>query len=72
MVSVICRVEILCSEVISYEPQVLGKNHAAASLQTQTIAENMVCFNREAQDTDMDKYSILVTFHDKYLEFSLK
>ncbi len=39
MVSVICRVQVLCSEVISYEAQVLGKNHTAAGLQhTQPIA----------------------------------
>lgn len=42
LVSVICRVQVLCSEVISYKSQVFGKNHAAAGLhQTQTIAETL-------------------------------
>lgn len=47
LVSVICRVQVLCSEVISNESQVLGKNHTPSGLhQTQTTAETSTSGNR--------------------------
>lgn len=36
MVSAICWVQVFCPEVVSYESQVLGKNHAAAGLHQKT------------------------------------
>lgn len=41
MVSVVCWIQLLCPEVVSYESQVLGKNHASTGLRQNTLLQKL-------------------------------